>query len=226
MKKSVLLFLLPVVLFAQNLQVHYDFGQDRDYVTSTLEMFKPDDAGAWFWFVDFDYNSEKNSMNLAYWEIARYFSLPVWQRKLSFKLEYNDGFFIGGSENSGYWGAPFYNAWLTGFGYNFDLASINFQTDLLYRYMPVSDAPDWQLTLVWTKVFAQGKLLVTGYFDLWTQDLAGQKEWIFQTEPQVWYMVTDKVGLGGEIEISRGLLFDLYQFDWKFMPTLGVRWNF
>ncbi|MBN1482998.1 DUF5020 family protein [candidate division KSB1 bacterium] len=226
MKKISLLLFFPIVLCSQNLQLHYDFGQDRHYVTSTLEMFKPDETGAWFWFVDFDYNTEKKSANLAYWEIARYFALPVLDKKLSFKIEYNDGFFIGDSQNDGYWGAPFYNAWLTGFGYNVDIAAINVQTDLLFRYMPVSDCPDWQLTVVWSASFLRDKILLVGYFDLWTQDLYHNKEWIFQAEPQLWYMKSEKFGIGGEVEISRALLYDLYQFDWKFMPTLGLRWNF
>ena len=226
MKKLNLLLLFPAILCSQQLQLHYDFGEDRNYFTSTLEVFKPDEAGAWFWFVDIDYNTGKKSANLAYWEIARYFALPVLDKRLFFKIEYNDGLFIDGSESEGYWGAPFYNAWLTGVGYNFDLATINFQTDLLFRYMPVSNVPDWQFTLVWFKSFVNDKILLTGYFDLWTQDLYDQKEWVFQAEPQIWYKMTGKFYMGGEVEMSRALLFDLYGYDWKFMPTLGVRWDF
>ena len=225
MKRIFFLLLVPVLAWSQHIELHYDYGQDRHYFTSTLEMFKPDELGAWFWFVDIDYNSDKKSASLAYGEIARYFALPALNQKLSFKLEYDDGFFIGGSQKEGYWGAPFYNAWLAGVGYNFDLASINIQTDLLCRYMPVSKFADWQLTIVWLKSFAD-KFLLVGYFDLWTQDLQGSKEWIFQSEPQFWYLLTNKLGLGGEVEISRALLYDLYNFDWKIMPTIGVRWNF
>lgn len=51
-----ILLSFPVILSAQNLQLHYDFGQDRKFFTSTLEMFKPDTLGSTFWFVDFDFN--------------------------------------------------------------------------------------------------------------------------------------------------------------------------
>lgn len=225
MRRVILLLVLPLLAWSQHVQLHYDFGQERHYFTSTLEMFKADECGAWFWFVDVDYNSDKNSAGLAYWEIARYFTLPVLKNKLSFKIEYNDGLFLsGGSAQEGYLGAPIYGAWLTGVGYNFDLVSVNIQTDLLCRFIPVSDFPDWQLTVVWSRPFAN--FLLVGYFDLWTQDLYGSKEWIFQSEPQIWYMMTDRFGVGGEVEISRALLFDLYGSAWKAMPTLGVRWNF
>ena len=224
-KKVIFLLFIPLCAWSQNLQLHYDFGQERHYFTSTLEMFKPDERGAWFWFVDIDYHSDKKSASLAYWEIARYFALPALNNKLSFKIEYNDGFFIGSSEQGGYWGMPFYSAWLAGMGYNFDLGSVNIQTDVLCRFMPVSDFPDWQLTVVWLKSFSN-RFLLAGYFDLWTQDLYGSKEWIFQAEPQFWYMINAQVGIGGEVEISRALLFDLYGYDWKAMPTLGLRYNF
>ena len=56
---------LPVK--GKNLQLHYDLGEDRDYFTSTLELFRPDSAGATFFFVDFDYNSSSaGGASLAY----------------------------------------------------------------------------------------------------------------------------------------------------------------
>lgn len=48
-----------------NLQLFYDFGNGRQFVTSTFEMFHPDSWGNTFFFVDIDYNfknvSNKNS---------------------------------------------------------------------------------------------------------------------------------------------------------------------
>ncbi len=56
----------------QNLQVHYDMGKDRGYVTTTLEMFKPDKWGSTYFFMDFDYNTDVGeSVSLAYMEISR-----------------------------------------------------------------------------------------------------------------------------------------------------------
>ncbi|MDD3431556.1 MAG: DUF5020 family protein, partial [Bacteroidales bacterium] len=73
-----------------NLQLHYDFGNDRKHLTSTLEMFEPDDWGNTFFFVDFDYNygPEKNT-STAYMELARCFSLK--ESAWSLHLELNAG---------------------------------------------------------------------------------------------------------------------------------------
>ena len=51
-----LLMLCAVSSQAQNLQVMYDFGNGRQNVTSTLEMFKPDKWGNSFFFVDMEFN--------------------------------------------------------------------------------------------------------------------------------------------------------------------------
>ena len=217
--------MLAVSTFGQNLQVHYDFGEDRHFFTSTLEMYKATKKGAWFWFVDFDYNTKKKSASLAYWEIARYFNLPVLNNKLSLKLEYNDGLMLGNLPEGDYWGEPFHSAWLGGLGYSLDLKFITLQTDLLYRYMQVSNSPDWQLTLSWFEPYFNGKIVFTGFVDWWSQDLYGEKKMVFQSEPLIWYMATPNFGLGGEVEISRNFL-PQFGSDWKFMPTLAVMWIF
>ena len=72
----VLLFVMTAKISAQNLQLHYDMGEDRKYFTTTLEMFKPDEYGSTFFFVDFDYDfSGNNGISLAYFEIARYITI-------------------------------------------------------------------------------------------------------------------------------------------------------
>ena len=80
MRKAIFALMLLVAMSAQaqtNLQFHYDFGKNRNYVTTTLEMFKPDKWGNTFFFVDFDYNmGEKNHPSSAYMEIAR--CLKFW----------------------------------------------------------------------------------------------------------------------------------------------------
>ena len=82
---------INTVAKGQNLQLHYDFASDRQYFTSTLEMFRSDEKGATFWFVDFDYNQPGNkSVSLGYWEFARYFKLP-FKEGLSATLQFNDG---------------------------------------------------------------------------------------------------------------------------------------
>ncbi|MDZ7725884.1 MAG: DUF5020 family protein [candidate division KSB1 bacterium] len=222
MKKSVFLALSLMVVsgYSQMLQVHYDMGEDREYVTTTLEMFKPDALGATFWFVDMDYNSadQNKSNSLAYWEIARYFTTPFLNEKLSATIQYNDG--------TATWG-PLHQVWLGGISYPLDLGCITLHTDLLYRHMDVSDSPDWQLTFVWFKPLLQSKVHFTGFFDLWTQDIPQEnmdEKFIVMAEPQLWYVLNKTFSVGTEVEISYNYL---PQYDeWKVMPTVAVKWNF
>ena len=71
---------------AQNLQVFYDFGEDRQYVTTTFEMYKADKWGDTFWFIDHYYNTTDKSAvllpnsgpaNGSYFEIER--GINFWQ---------------------------------------------------------------------------------------------------------------------------------------------------
>ena len=78
MKKLFSLALLGLVALgaqAQNIQLHYDFGRNiytgeesnRQKVTLTLEQFKADKWGSWYYFVDVDMSS--HFVESAYTEI-------------------------------------------------------------------------------------------------------------------------------------------------------------
>ncbi len=222
MKRFVLIFLTLFMVnstYGQNLQLHYDLGEDRNYLTTTFEMFKPDDWGATFWFIDMDYDREQEdahrSMSLSYVEIARYINLP-FAENLSATLQYNDGMIFG---------FPLGPIWLAGASYPIDLGFITLQTDLLYRWDYSSDAPDAQMTFVWFKPFMEGKITFMGFLDVWTHDkpMEDGKQLVLLTEPQIWYNVNKHLGIGGEIEISDNFL---PSGDFKVMPTLGLKWTF
>ena len=83
-KKTLLLSifaLLSLTAVAQDIQLHYDFGRNiytgeeagRQKVTVTLEQFKADDWGSWYYFVDVDLSSHFTES--AYTEISREFNL-------------------------------------------------------------------------------------------------------------------------------------------------------
>lgn len=232
MKKIILLLfiILSVKISAQNLQIHYDFGEDRNYITSTLEMFKPDEYGATFFFVDFDYNLSGNqSMSLAYFEIARYVSV---YKGLSLTLQYNDGLVSVPVQDLGNIAVTLNQTWLAGVSYPINLGFVTLNTDILFRKTYNSDSPDGQLTIVWFVPFLDGKISFTGFLDLWSQDQrvrAGttnpeDKELVFLTEPQIWYNFDNHISVGSEIEISNNFL--PAQDEIKIMPTLALKWNF
>lgn len=225
MKKLIILFLLVSgneFLFSQNLQIHYDFGKDREYATATFEMFRPDEYGSTFTFVDFDFNSEsRRNISLAYWEIARYINIP-FVKNLSVTAQYNDG--ILRVRNTGI-AVPLGAVWLFGVSYPIDLQVITLNTDLLYRSANGSDAPDFQLTLAWYRTLFTKNLSFTGFLDLWTQNIPNQSEkFVLLTEPQLWYQFTNHISLGTEIEISNNFIPNSNQVEIK--PTAAFKWTF
>jgi hypothetical protein len=236
MRKIITLFtlMLPLALCGQNLQLHYDFGKERKFYTATLEMFKPDSFGTTFWFVDFDFNypGKPRSMSAAYWEISHDFYIP-WLinkpafTKLGFHVEYNDGFATF-KDSGNYMGVASYNSvFLTGFSYPVKIGPVEVTTQWLFRAPRGMDVPDFQFTLVWYQLLFRNKILFTGFMDLWSQDkimYPDSKELVFQTEPQLWYLVRPKLGLGGEAEISRN--FPVGPHAWQINPTLAFRWEF
>ena len=205
---------------AQNFQFHYDFGEDRKFVTTTFEMFVPDEYGATFWFIDMDYAREHvdthRSMSLSYLEIARYISLP-FSKDLSATVQYNDGTVQG---------FPLGPIWLFGISYPVQIGQMILNTDILYRTAFDSEAPDVQFTTVWYESFFDTKVTFTGYIDIWSRDKTdtSKKKVAFMAEPQIWYNFGTHLSVGSEIEVS--LNFIPGTEDIQAMPTLGFKWQF
>jgi hypothetical protein len=230
--------MLSAGAFAQtNLQVFYDFGENRKMVTTTLEMFKSDDWGSTFFFVDYDY-ADKDARDVknygaqgSYFEIAR--GLNFWQDSnlgaLSAHVEFNSG--VGfGSRN-----------WL--FGAEYFMHSEDFSNtltlELLYKTFcgnADSDLPI-QLTAVWgmNNIFGVEGLNFSGFADFWGESVVNFMEgaqesadFVFISEPQLWYNVgkhfgCENLNLGAEVELSSN--FAGYD-GFKARPCLGLKWNF
>ena len=237
MKKLVLAFIAGLFAFGsfgQNLQTHYDFGKDRGYLTTTVEMFRPDKTGNTFFFIDFDYGSNgvENSPSLAYFEIARCFKLG--KTPFSWHAEYNGGLFRPAPSA----GASISNAWLTGVDYSWNASDFSKGFSLKALYKNIANTSDgkpdnFQLTAVWYLNFAKGKLSFTGFADFWREGHIvsndgfktnfQEKEFIFLTEPQLWYNVTKKFAVGSEVEISNNFAgHDGFMAN----PTAAVKYTF
>ena len=237
-----LLALAPAALKAQvNAQLFYDFGDDRNHFTLTLEMFKSDKWGNTYFFVDHDFNYDDHveGPNLApggsYFEIAR--CLNFWQSTklapLSLQLEYNGGI------TAAY---PINNAFLAGvdwFLHDKDFAN-TLNLKLLYKYIRRSHSRvPVQITAVWNcnDLFGIKRLNFAGFADFWFEnhdcdfDREGGpvvKHTVFVTEPQLWYNVGDFFGVpnlsaGTEVELSTN--FGSVA-GFKARPCLGVKWVF
>lgn len=217
MKKIAVVLMLAMglgtsMVSAQNLQVHYDMGEDRGYVTTTIEMFKPDQWGSTFFFVDMDHDTDAgNSVSFSYMEIAR--ALKFWDSPWAAQIEYNGGTFVN-------------NAWLAGAQYTWNSADFSkiFTLQGLYKYIDddVNNA-SFQLTGVWTIQMFQGAVTFSGFADYWKEEKTSLgTDFVFLSEPQLWYNFGEHFSAGGEVELANNFIFEGFRVS----PTLAVKWTF
>lgn len=256
MKKLILtgvLALASLGAFAQNVQLHYDFGHNlykgkdgkdcrsRGYFTTTVEQFKADSWGSTYYFIDMDYLSNSKAEGEtktagvlgAYWEISR--ELCFWQNTkmdwLSLHVEYNGGL----SKDAG----SFNNAWLAGLTYSGHSADFSktWSLSAMYKLIPGTvDGADkkqvhnFQITGVWGINFAHGWCTFSGFVDFWREHRPWQgTQFIALSEPQFWVNLNQIKGMD-KVNLSLGGEVELsYNFVGKgfyCIPTLAAKWSF
>ena len=241
MKKIFCLALMAVAAMgvsAQNIQVHYDFGRNiypdqedgRQKVTVTLEQFKADQWGSWYYFVDVDMTNKFTEG--AYTEISREFN--IGKKGFAAHVEYDGGLNKSGS---------FQQAALLGGAYNGHNADFSktWSVQLMYKrfFKSYSEGDpenpygthaynSVQLTGVWGLNFANKKCTFSGFVDFWRGENAnGNGQLVILSEPQFWYNITDHFSVGSEVEISNNFIYNTYDDKSFFVnPTLAVKWNF
>ena len=253
MKKTLSILVLMIFMGlgfatkAQNLQVMYDFGGERQYITTTFEMYKADKWGGTFFFVDF-YHDGKNAPNNygmmgAYMEIER--SLNFWQnsklKNLSAHVEYAGGlgvYNIAPGSNGGY---NINNTWMLGAEYFFHSKDYRNTLTVAVLYKEIIKKEQMipmQISLVWgmQDIFNVKGFRFDGYADFWWEEnhwpaVLGKTDFCFITEPQLWYNVgrffnCPNLNVGGEVELSYN--FSGLNLPKKFYvnPCLGVKWEF
>ena len=218
---------------AQDIQLHYDFGRNiypdeedgRQKVTVTLEQFKADQWGSWYYFVDLDLS--RKFFKSAYTEISREFNLG--KQGFAAHVEYDGGL----SADAG----SFQQAALIGPAWNGHTADFSktYSVQLMYkRYFKSYDYSsayhNIQLTGVWSTTFAQKKCTFSGFIDFWRGEKAnGHGQLVILTEPQFWFNATEHFSIGTEWEISDNFIFNADPLSDKTFfinPTLAVKWNF
>jgi len=217
---------------AQNIQLHYDFGRNiypdeepaRQKVTVTLEQFKADKWGSWYYFVDVDLSRKETKG--AYTEISREFNLGKGS-PFAAHIEYDGGL---GSRSGSYQQAALVGAAYNGHTKDF---SSTWSVQLLYkRFYKDANASSafhsTQLTGVWSTNFANKKCTFTGFIDFWRGEKAnGHGKLVILTEPQFWYNASKHLSIGTEVELSDNFVFNTYNDKTFFVnPTLAVKWNF
>ena len=238
MKKSILLltFAAMAALGATaqtNLQMMYDFGDGRQYVTTTFEMFKGDKWGDTFFFIDHYYATSDqrdlgvgSAINGSYFEIER--GLNFWQesdlKDLSIHLEYDGAT----------WGAGIASIGAKYFFHNDDFSNTYSVYAMWDKHIggPQADCPI-KFSGVWgmQDIFGISGCRFNGFIDFWGNDcgyMSGNTtHWSLLTEPQLWFNMSsigiENLNIGGEVELS-------YNFAGNegFMcnPCLGIKWAF
>ena len=254
MKKTLSILVLMIFMGlgfaakAQNIQVMYDFGGDRQYVTTTLEMYKADKWGGTFFFADFYHNGKKHPNNYGmmgtYMEIER--ALNFWQdsklKNLSAHVEYAGGLGVYniGEATFGY---NINNTWMFGaeyFFYSKDYRNTLTVAVLYKEIFKKEQMIPMQISLVWgmQDIFNVKGLRFNGFADLWWQENVWLDEFIpyttqfcFITEPQLWYNVGQffncpNLNIGGEVEISYDFTGNNLPDKLYVNPCFGVKWDF
>lgn len=241
MKKIIILAMTCIAAIcahAQDIQFHYDFGRhiypdeeaDRQKMTVTVEQFKADKWGSWFYFVDIDLS--RKFTKGAYTEISREFNLGK-QSPLAAHVEFDGGLNMGGS---------FQQAGLVGLAWNGHSADFSktYSIQAMYKhYMKSYDYTrayaSFQLTGVWSTTFAHKACTFSGFADLWRGEKAnGHGQLVFLSEPQFWYNLNTLKGMkdvnlsvGTEVEISNNFIYNTYNNKNFFVnPTLALKWTF
>lgn len=234
---SGLMVIAAVSATAQNIQLHYDFGRNlysneeaaRQKVTITLEQFKADKWGSWYYFVDVDLSRKETKG--AYTEISREFNLGKTS-PFALHVEYDGGL---GSRLAGTISGSYQQAGLVGLAYNGhnEDFSKTWSVQLLYKtFFKDANANNAyhsaQLTGVWGINFANKKGTFSGFIDFWRGEKAnGHGKLVILSEPQIWYNATEHFSIGSEVEISNNFIYNTYSDKTFFVnPTLAVKWKF
>ncbi len=233
MRKTIV-FIMTLVsaltVSAQNIQLHYDFGRNfysdqesgRQKMTMTIEQFKADQWGSWFYFVDLDFS--RHFVEGAYTEVSRELNIKK-DSPFALHVEYD-----GGLTRT----YAFQQAGLIGAAYNGHSADFSktWSVQLLYKqYFSneyVHSYASAQLTGVWGLNFLNNKLRFSGFIDFWRGEKAdnGHGMVVMLTEPQLWYNVNDHFSIGTEVEVSNNFITNTYDGKTFFVnPTLAVKWN-
>ena len=238
MKKLFLLAAAAISMTASaqvNIQLHYDFGRniysneeaDRQKVTATLEQFKADDWGSWYYFFDVDLTSK--TTRSIYTEISREINLGK-NLPLAAHVEYDGGLWHAPAIGNG----SYQQAGLAGIAYNGHNADFSktWSVQALYKqffksYEGTHSYASFQLTGVWGLNFLDNKMTFSGFIDFWRGEKANNHGClVILSEPQLWYNVNKHFSVGTEVEFSNNFIVNYYNDKTFFVnPTLGVKWN-
>jgi hypothetical protein len=234
MKKLVLILfagLFVVGSFAQNVQTHYHLGNSSgNFLTTTVEMFKPDKSGSTYFFIDMNYGEPGvRGVSMAYWEISH--SWTIAKSPFAAHLEYNGGFgqfMPDGKYLDNGVAYQINDAYLGGVDYSWNAKDFSkgFTFQTLYKTIRDKNKASFQLTAVWYIDFFRNKLRFDGFADFWREDNVfgtTKTKFVFLSEPQLWYNFNKNMAVGSEVRF-RNNFGGLQGF--AVQPTAALKYTF
>jgi hypothetical protein len=238
--KYLLLFtlgILPFRLFAQNLQLHYDFRHTLDpahnsmnFPTIYFEYFKSKDtSGSFFIKTESDLNGMDHNIGKFFTQVSQ--SLKFWKPKVYAQLQYSGGMGIAEPGSYAYY---ITNAFSLGAVYPFQWKGAWFSTSLSYTYNAFKKpSHDLLYSLYWGRGFWNYKFEFSGDLELYTLNknlgdsfncnLRGKRAAFFG-EPQVWFKIHNGSSLGSKINLYYHVLTSENLF--QIYPTVAARVKF
>lgn len=240
MKILILAFsiLITPVLWAQNLQLHYDFRHSVDpnmhagnFPSFSFEYFKQIDTigtGSFLFKLQADLKGKKNNPGQIFMQISQ--SLRFWRPKIYLSINYSGG--LGVTPEA--FGFYLTNAYGVGISYPFQWKGAWVATNLQLRYSAFEKGSvDPQFTLYFGRGFLDYKIFTAGSFVFWTENrdqgiefTAGQsgKKFAFFGDPQIWIKLKGDLSIGSRINIFYHLL--TADDSVQIYPTLGAKYEF
>lgn len=233
-----ILFVMPSLLKAQDLQIHYDFRHtvdpklnQRNFPMISFQYFKQIDTlntGSFLLKVQAFLDGKKNNNSQVFLQISQ--SLRFWRPKVYLSLNYSGG--LGVAEPS--FGYYLQNSFGIGVSYPFQWRGAWISLAGLYRYNAFEKGShDSQLTLYFGKGLLNYKVFVEGSIVAWTEnrnqgnkvteELKGKK-FAFFGDPQVWFTIRKGLAVGSRVTLYYHLLTDKNKI--QAYPTIGLRYKF
>jgi Domain of unknown function (DUF5020) len=232
------LLLFPLIVFSQNLQLHYDFRHtidpkmnSKNFPTFSFEYFKDIDTmgtGSFLLKINAQLDGMKNNTGQAFTQISQ--SIKFWKPKVYLSLNYSGG--LGVTPDS--FGFYISNSFGLGVAYPFQWKGAWVAASLYFRINEFDKTSyDPQLNLYFGKGFFNYKIFAAGSFVFWTQNrnqgnddtkgLTGKK-FAFFGDPQIWFKIKNGFSIGSRINVYYHLLSENDRI--QFYPTLGIKYQF
>lgn len=209
LKNKILLLLLVVTTTAigqQNIQM---MSSVKGKPIITLEHFSQDKYGTTYFFTDLELSEPKINQSLSLTKIMRTISI---KNNWSAHLEYNGGLFYSPNYSSS---IP--NAYLVGADYFIHSKDFTKTLNLKasYKYISILNENTFQISGIWNVHLLEKKLSLLGFAHYW-RELNNN---VFYSEPQIWYNITPKFSIGGEVKTS----YNFNQSGINVTPLAGIK---